>query len=309
MNITSRQLKAFLLTARYQSFSRAADQFFITQSGMSVLVRELETQLGFRLFERTTRKVTLTESGSKFLPIADRSLIDLESAATNIGRSASAARGVLTVGAAPFVAADILPPAIAAYALCDPRLQVRLIDTEATRLVEMVQSGELDVALTALHHDAPGVRRIPLARFSLMLASAQGAAPSVPHELRWSDLVRRRLIGFPPNYPIREIVDQHLQRAGRHAPPDVLCNYLETQIAMVEVGAGVAIVPSFVLHACAKRSITMHRLVNPEVCANIYWLVNGARKLPAGSAGFNAFLCDYIASLSRESALPPAQAA
>src|SRR5207302_2043235 len=89
MNITSRQLRAFLLTARYQSFSRAADQLFITQSGMSVLVRELEAQLGFRLFERTTRRVTLTEFGSKFLPIADRSLVDLESAAANIGRSVS----------------------------------------------------------------------------------------------------------------------------------------------------------------------------------------------------------------------------
>jgi len=91
MNITSRQLKAFLLTARHQSFSRAAERLFITQSGMSVLVRELEDQLGFRLFERTTRRVTLTEFGSRFLPIADRSLVDLEAAAANIGRSASAA--------------------------------------------------------------------------------------------------------------------------------------------------------------------------------------------------------------------------
>src|SRR5438034_10385504 len=81
MNITSRQLKAFLLTAQHQSFSRAAEQLFITQSGMSVLVRELEAQLGFRLFDRTTRRVTLTEFGVKFLPIADRSLLELEAAA------------------------------------------------------------------------------------------------------------------------------------------------------------------------------------------------------------------------------------
>src|SRR5262245_15608978 len=94
MNITSRQLKAFLLTARYGSFSRAAERLFITQSGMSVLVRELEAQLGFRLFERTTRKVTLTEFGSRLLPIADRSLLELEAAASNIGRSASAAKEI-----------------------------------------------------------------------------------------------------------------------------------------------------------------------------------------------------------------------
>src|SRR5688500_19894281 len=88
MNITSRQLKAFVLTARHQSFSRAAEQLFITQSGMSVLVRELESQLGVRLFERTTRKVALTEFGSQFLPVADRSLRELEEAAAKLSRSA-----------------------------------------------------------------------------------------------------------------------------------------------------------------------------------------------------------------------------
>src|SRR5258705_272173 len=72
MKISSRQLKAFVLTARHRSFSRAAEQLFISQSGMSVLVRELETQLGFRLFDRTTRKVSLTEPGLRFLPIAAR---------------------------------------------------------------------------------------------------------------------------------------------------------------------------------------------------------------------------------------------
>jgi DNA-binding transcriptional LysR family regulator len=309
MNITSRQLKAFLLTARYQSFSRAADQLFITQSGMSVLVRGLEAQLGFRLFERTTRKVSLTEFGSRFLPIANRSLIELESAAADIGRSACAARGVLTLGAAPFVAAYILPPAIAAYALRDPQLHVRLIDAEAARLGDMVQSGELDAALTALHHVAPDTRRTLLVRFTLVLAASRQAAPSLPHEVRWSDIAHRQLIGFPPKHPIRELVDEQLRRAGRHTPPDLMCNYLDTQIAMVESGAGVAVVPSFVGQACAKRGIPTHPIVNPQARGNLYWLANGARKLPAGTDGFSAFLGGYIASLSQESALGSTQAA
>src|SRR3970282_1739450 len=103
MNITARQCKAFLLTARHQSFSRAAEQLFITQSGMSVLIRELEDQLGFRLFDRTTRRVKLTEFGTRSLPIADRSVLELESAAANIGRSASVASRTLTIGAMPFI--------------------------------------------------------------------------------------------------------------------------------------------------------------------------------------------------------------
>jgi len=103
MNITSRQLRAFILTAHYESFSRAAEQMFITQSGMSILVRELESQLGFPLFERTTRKVKLTESGSRFLPIAHRCLLDLEVAAVNIKRSASHAMNKFIAGLTPLI--------------------------------------------------------------------------------------------------------------------------------------------------------------------------------------------------------------
>jgi len=286
MNITSRQLKAFLLTARYQSFSRAADQLFITQSGMSVLVRELEDQLGFRLFERTTRKVTLTKFGSTFLPIADRSLVDLEQAATSIGRSASVERGVLALGATPFVAADILAPAL-----------------------EMLRSGELDVALTAMHHDTPGVRRVPLARFSLIAIAARNGAHGLSAEMRWSELAAERLIAFPPGNPIRELMDEHLGRAGRREPPDIVCNYLETQIAMVEAGSGVAVVPSFAMHACAKRAIALHALVAPQVAGNVYWLVNRARKLPVGTESFNAFLKDYMSTLPVEPAAHAAHAA
>jgi len=81
MNITSRQLRAFVLIARHQSFSRAAQQMSITQSGISMIVRDLESQLGFRLFDRTTRKVNVSELGSRFLPVATRCLSELEGAA------------------------------------------------------------------------------------------------------------------------------------------------------------------------------------------------------------------------------------
>jgi DNA-binding transcriptional LysR family regulator len=71
---------------------------FISQSGISLMVRELESQLGFRLFERTTRKVKLTLFGSQFLPMATRYLSELESAAVTIRRSSAADFGTFLVG-------------------------------------------------------------------------------------------------------------------------------------------------------------------------------------------------------------------
>lgn len=286
-----------MLTARHQSFSRAAEEFFITQSGMSVLVRELEAQLGFRLFERTTRKVKLTQFGEKFLPTADRSLLELEAAAASIGRSATAANDEISIGATPIVAAGLLPTAIAAYLSRNPRLHVRLIDAESPHLIEMLLTGEIDIALSAFHLAAPDLLRIPLMQFSLMLISADADSAHLPRRLRWSDLAKRRLIGFPPGNPIQQLVGENLLRAGRHAPPEVVCNFLETQVAMVEAGAGVAVVPTLAVPTCLKRKIAMHALMEPVVSGHLYSIVKRGRQLPAAASAFSALLKEFLSEM------------
>jgi DNA-binding transcriptional LysR family regulator len=309
MNITSRQLKAFVLTARHQSFSRAAEQLFITQSGMSVLVRELESQLGFRLFERTTRKVTLTELGSKFLPVADRSLRELESAAAILSRSAATARDTLSIGAAPFPAAELMPQAISSYMALNPSVHIHLIDAEGPRLMEMVQSGKIDAALSAWHHELPGVFRLPLARFPLMLICAEDGSTHLAPRLRWPEVAALRLIGAPRDYPIQVLVDEQLALAGRHAPPETLCNYVETQIAMVEVGAGAAVVPTSAAPACAKRRIRMHAIFDPVVCTDFYWVVSRTRSISASAEDFSLYLKDYLGQIAEQWTLPGEPAA
>ncbi|MCS6762995.1 MAG: LysR family transcriptional regulator [Candidatus Protistobacter heckmanni] len=92
MNILHRQLKVFLLVARLHNFSRAAEQLFIAKSGLSTMVRELEEQFGFRLFDRTTRHVRLTEFGTQFLPIAEQNVQSIEGIVSRIGEIARQAR-------------------------------------------------------------------------------------------------------------------------------------------------------------------------------------------------------------------------
>ena len=87
MDFTSRQFRAFSLVAQHRSFSRAAEELYITPSGLSVLIRELETQLGFRLFDRTTRHVGLTSSGNELLGVVRESLEKFDAAVSQIGRA------------------------------------------------------------------------------------------------------------------------------------------------------------------------------------------------------------------------------
>ena len=295
MNITSRQLKAFLLTARHQSFSRAAEELFISQSGMSVLIRELEEQLGFRLFERTTRRVTLTEFGSRFLPIADRSVVELEEAAASIGRSASAASRRLAIGATPLIAGKLLPAAIMEYARRDPALEIVLYDGDRTQLVSAVSAGKIDLALGCFLQPVPGMRRTPLYRFTLMVIQSAAQAARLARSPRWEDLVACRLLGAPRDNPIQQLVEQQLESLGRERPPEVRLNYFETLIAMAAVGSGVAVLPTFCIPACRDYKVAIHPLTDPVIPIELFHISNRARKLPPAADGFTAFLTRYIA--------------
>jgi DNA-binding transcriptional LysR family regulator len=84
MNLTLRQIRAFVLVARSGSFTGAAKSMHLTQSALSQLIRELETSLNTRLVDRTTRSVSLTAPGNEFLASAQRILDDLEQAVGNV---------------------------------------------------------------------------------------------------------------------------------------------------------------------------------------------------------------------------------
>jgi LysR family carnitine catabolism transcriptional activator len=88
IDFSSRQLRAFLLVAQHHNFTRAAEALFITPSGLSLLIREFENQLGFRLFDRTTRHVSLTTEGAELLVAARHGLEDLDAAMSRIGERA-----------------------------------------------------------------------------------------------------------------------------------------------------------------------------------------------------------------------------
>jgi LysR family transcriptional regulator, carnitine catabolism transcriptional activator len=121
MEFTSRQLRAFQLVAQHHSFTRAAEALFITVSGLSVLIRELENQLGYRLFDRTTRQVVLTEYGNDLLAVTRRTLPELDAAMSRIGQTAKGGSQSISVGTMPLIAANILPQAIKEFRSGKPR--------------------------------------------------------------------------------------------------------------------------------------------------------------------------------------------
>lgn len=297
INFTTRQLRAFLLVAQYRSFARAAEALYITPSGLSVLIRELETHIGFRLFDRTTRHVAPTAQAVELLPIVRRSVEDLDDAVTRLARPTERGGTVrtLSLGAPPLIAANIIPPVIRDFRAQRPDIRIRLVDAGHTEILRLVQAGELDMGLGAFFGAAVGTTRTPLFRFSLMMIRADG--PDVPRRatVTWTALRDETLVSLAPTSPLQILIDAQLRRSGvsRHSGP--LTNSLDMQIAMVEADEGAAVIPAYGLPACRNRKVVMSRLVNPVVTLDFSQVRARGKRLPAGADAFTAFLQQHIA--------------
>jgi DNA-binding transcriptional LysR family regulator len=261
---------------------------------LSILIRELETQLGFRLFDRTTRQVVPTAHGTELLAVAQKSMAALDAAVSHIGRSATYASQTLTLGAPPLIAANIVTHAIKEFRSHRPDLRIQLCDERSPGIVQLVLAGKLDMGV-GIFARASGIRRTPFFRSPLMVIRPDKEAAVRRASTTWSALKGEKLISLPSSSPIQQIVDRHLAQAGVVSRQSVSINLLDTQIAMVEADEGIAIIPSFGLPACRNRRVVASRLINPVAEVEFHQISNRGKKLPPGADEFSAFLKSFFA--------------
>jgi LysR family carnitine catabolism transcriptional activator len=89
---------------------------------------------------------------------------------------------------------------------------------------------------------------------------------------------------------VQQLINRRLAQAGVVFQYNIVLNYLDTVIAMVEAGEGIAVIPSFAMPACRNRRVVMSQLTNPIVSLDFYQITNRGRKLPIGADDFTSFL-------------------
>ncbi|MDB5797312.1 MAG: LysR family transcriptional regulator [Paucimonas sp.] len=288
MNLSQRQLQAFLVIARLGSFTRAAERLHITQSGLSAMTRDLEKQLDCRLFDRTTRSVALTAAGTQLVPVAARVLAELEAVSDSINRISTRARQILTVGATPLIASDVLPAASAVFTAQHPGINLRIRDLGRQQIQDEVANGTLDVGFGAFFKPASGLERVALAEFPLAFvcpaSSDADARRRAPRKMKWTELRDKPLIGLAPENPVQQMIEEHLRRAGRADEERPAYENMQTVLAMVEARFGVAVLPAFVAPACARYAVQLHLLIEPQVPLAFYQITRKGRAVPDGTA-------------------------
>jgi LysR family carnitine catabolism transcriptional activator len=293
MEFTSRQLRAFHLVAQHRNFTRAAEALLITPSGLSVLIRELERQLGFRIFDRTTRQVSLTAHGSELLAVTRPALHDLEEGISRIEQSVKKKNRRISIGTTPWFAAHVLPPAIKEFRDRHPDVQVQLFDGNLGAIARRVEANKLDFAV-GIFDRMPGIKRVPFFGFSLMLARQDDGRPAQSHSSQWSEIGGETMISLTKDYPHEQLIQKQLAKLGVVCKRGQTVNLLDTQIGLVEAGLGIAVIPSFGVLASGGRKVRITEL-DPAVTLEFYEISNRGRKLQLEAIEFATFLKTYIA--------------
>lgn len=285
MSVSSRQLHAFVELCRVQSFVKVSERIHLSPSGLSMLVKELEEQVGARLFDRTTRSLSLTEAGRRLQPVAERIVNELLDVGESIHGTESALHARIDIAATPMISASLLPNIIQGFRRSHPKLSIHLSDVDVATVRSRVSEGEADIGLGFFVKPAVGLLRQPVCRFRLMrVGPASGAVAGrggVVRSQAWSALVNTNLVGLPNDNPIQALIELHLSAIGKAHENRPQVNLLGTLIGMVEAGIGHAIVPSFALDECLRRGLDV-AMLEPAVYLDLFVVSRrGAAAKPA----------------------------
>lgn len=258
-------LQAFVAVAERASFRQAAADLFLSQSALSRRIDKLEASLGVKLFERTTRRVQLTNVGETFLVNVRTALDGLEDAVLGIADLAAHRTGTVTLACVPSAVWHFLPEVLGRFSARYPRIRVRVHDESAQDVLNLVLGGEADFGINFTGAENPEIVFEPVHVETYVLAMRRDHPLAKRKVLNWKDTVDERYISVAKSSGNRSVIDAALAGIEKH--PVIVCevNHVSGVLALVEAGLGVAAVPGLSVLPGRQGGIVGVPLANPEI--------------------------------------------
>ncbi len=291
---TLRQFEAFAAIAELRSFAAAADRLSLTSSAVSQLVAELESTLGFRVFDRTTRRVNLSSAGRDFLASVESVLRHAQIAETVANDVRQRATGIVRVGAPLVLASTALPQAIKDYAQLRPKVVVRLHDVAVDMLIDSVANGDIDLAVGPDRVTGSTVASEAAFDSPWVLWCAPNHALARKRSIRWDELRDVALVAAGRDH------ERSVARMLANAPPDAritpvqVVDNVSTAMGMAAHGLAATLAPAYVEVLARHFGLVQRRIVEPEVIRQVCVYRPLARAISPAAQGFSEFLLPWL---------------
>ena len=238
------QLRCFIAVVRAGSFTRAAHELGMAQPSLSQQIRNLERNIGTPLFERLGRSVRLTEFGEALRGPALGILQEVAMAENSVANLRNGTVGRLRIGVIPTIMPYWIAPRIGDFRRAFPQVDLQLIEDTTHRLIEQLQTGELDIAVAGLPVKSPDIVCSELFREPLFLAVAHDHALAAEPAVDVSAFVEEPLLLLKEGHCLRDSVLTACTRATAELRPVFETNQLESIFQLIQSGFGVTLVPA-----------------------------------------------------------------
>jgi DNA-binding transcriptional LysR family regulator len=242
-----RHFRSFVALAEAGSFTAAARQMNIVQSGLSVTIREMEEELGVQLVSRTTRKVFLTEAGLLFLEYVRSGLATLNSGIQTVRSQSDIVRGRLNLGILQSLGPYVdLPAVLGEFRAKYPQVDFTVRSVDSTRAPDLVRSGYVDMSFHAVTSERipAGIKTLPFIHDSLVAVCARAHPLAKRRSVSLEMLSKEAFVDLTPGRALVALVDQIFaeHRLRREHPYEV--SDVQTLMDVVAAALGVAIIPA-----------------------------------------------------------------
>ncbi|MGY6269127.1 LysR family transcriptional regulator [Achromobacter denitrificans] len=305
MNLSARQLRAFVALADEKHFTRAAQRCHLTQPAFSAVIRQLEEGAGLRLFDRNTRNVELTAEGRILDATARRLLADMELVMEDLRDHAARRRGRVALAALPSLAAGWLPGLLARFRAASPGIVVDLRDALLDPCLDMVLAGQVDFAVASRRPDMNGLDSefLHADRYYLVCRADHPLADA--GEVRPRDILRYPVIHLARGSSVRKHLDEAF---GADAPAPVFeVEHLATVTGLVRAGLGISVVPAMTLFHFGGPDLRIVPLAGKALTRPLYLVRRKGRSLPVAAQALYELLREHSGDIDRPGVPPLSQ--
>lgn len=296
MNVTIKQLRAFLAVARTGSFTTAAEALFITQSALSGLVKDLEAALGVRLIDRSTRRIRLSDIGRDFYPLIEKNIQDLDRVLGEVADFRALKKGLVRIAAPQLMACTLLPEFVAAYGKEHPEITIRLVDCVVDSVIPKVASDEVDFAVGPERDSSGELVTLPLFELPFVAVFPTGHPLQRRKVVRWADLIDYPFISLRGMFIQRLADELHTAILDLTLTPANEVAFMSTALSMVSNGLGVTACIPYADQLVKLYKLEMRPLRDPSLKRRFFVFMHNGRTLSPAAESVRDSLLRFCAA-------------
>ena len=292
-------LEAFVAIVEHGSFHKAANALFITRAGLSRRLKNLESQLGVVLIERSTRTLRLSPVGRGFLPRAQRMLTEMKNAFHEIQDASKLAEEEVGIASLMSIAHHLLPQILTRFAQKHPTTRVRIFDGTSGEVTDSVLSKTSDVGIAAMTGPSHGIQAMPLAHDSFVLVCRDDNPLRARKAIRWKDLRDKPLILLDQTTASGLSFKRAVDDLKLVLPRLYQVQHSTTALGLVNAGLGAAILPSLNLFHGIYPRIRALPLIEPSLEREIGLIRRRDEPLSQAARDFCAVVMEVFSQQAR----------